>query len=193
VEYHTRRAFNITQTIVEVVIPANNSDPILAAFLLTKKKNTNLETDLVDEPSESFRTLFLLAEPKLRSSLPKFMIPNVFIPLNRIPLTPSGKANRRTLREWASGVTRNDLESYTTITAPKQSPVTATEITLHRIWACLLFLDPESIGIVRINLQEHEKSFELESTSMWESLSLSLINGSRKKLHCSINFTPLNT
>jgi len=152
VEYHLRKAFNITQTIVEIIEPANSNGPVLAAFLLTTKNYDDLTYNLVNKPSAEFHNQVLLAETQLRSSLPRFMIPDLFIPLKRIPLTHSGKIDRRALREWATGTTRNDLESYGNIAVPKTSPTTAVEKTLHRIWTRLLALEPESVGIVCKNL-----------------------------------------
>ena len=157
-EYHVRKSFNIAKTVVEVVVPANSSGPVLAAFVMAGDNSSSSAAGPIDESSQHFRTQVLLAKPKLRSSLPEFMLPDVFVPLKHVPLTPSGKVDRRTLREWAARSTRDHLESYATINIPKRSPMTIVEKTLHQIWACLLGVKAEDIGIVR---QSSNQTFDI--------------------------------
>jgi amino acid adenylation domain-containing protein len=85
----------------------------------------------------------------LKGKLPAHMIPVRFVTLAEIPLTPTGKLNRRALPEPES--TRPELEtSY----APPSSPI---ELTLARIWADVL-------GINRVGL--HDNFFDLGGDSL---------------------------
>ncbi|HSF41084.1 MAG TPA: amino acid adenylation domain-containing protein, partial [Thermoanaerobaculia bacterium] len=69
----------------------------------------------------------------LAGRLPEAMIPSAFVPLDRLPLSPNGKVDRRALPE--PGLDRGGLGR------PWVPPATDTERTLAGIWAGLLRLD----------------------------------------------------
>ncbi len=85
----------------------------------------------------------------LQQKLPDYMIPSVFVFLDRMPLTPSGKVNRIALP--APDRTRPDTDAAYT------APRTPTEEALARIWADLLGL--ERVGV-------HDSFFELGGHSL---------------------------
>ena len=69
---------------------------------------------------------------RLKARLPEYMIPAVFVLLDRLPLTPNGKIDRKALKapnEAARG------------TRPYVAPRTTTEETVARIWADVLRLE----------------------------------------------------
>jgi aryl carrier-like protein len=149
VEYHVREAFsNASKVVVEVIVPAKTKVPVLAAFVWYVKKNAVEITGVIDETgSEEFRSGVALADQKIRSLLPKYMVPDFYIPLAKVPLTVSGKVDRRQLRDWASKQARSALESYGSTQSPKRYPETEMEKNIHRLFVHLLSLSPESIGI----------------------------------------------
>ena len=73
----------------------------------------------------------------LKRRLPEHMVPSVFAPLERMPLTPSGKVDRKALPETDSR--RPELEHAFV------APQTEREQILARIWAQVLKV--ESVGI----------------------------------------------
>ncbi|ELS00755.1 amino acid adenylation enzyme/thioester reductase family protein [Xenococcus sp. PCC 7305] len=74
----------------------------------------------------------------LRQKLPNYMIPSALVPLEAMPLTPSGKVDRRALAK-VNLVRQTAAETYV---APRNS----TEQKLAEIWAKILWLDHE-VGI----------------------------------------------
>ncbi|WP_405655597.1 non-ribosomal peptide synthase/polyketide synthase [Streptomyces sp. RK9] len=68
----------------------------------------------------------------LTGLLPLHMVPSVFVPLERLPLTPSGKTDRRALP--APGPAH-------TSTGPRTAPRTDTERHIARIWSDVLGVD----------------------------------------------------
>ncbi|MCP5051631.1 MAG: hypothetical protein GY940_30975, partial [bacterium] len=73
----------------------------------------------------------------LSASLPDYMIPTYFVPLEKIPLTPNGKIDRSALPEPGVGETGTE---YT-------APGTKIQRTLAGIWARILNIETNLIGI----------------------------------------------
>jgi amino acid adenylation domain-containing protein/non-ribosomal peptide synthase protein (TIGR01720 family) len=82
--------------------------------------------------------------PQLRSHLedrlPSYMVPSVFVVLDRLPLTPNGKVDRRALP--APGDSRPELEEAYV------APQTSAEEALAGIWAQLL-------GLPRVGIRDN--------------------------------------
>jgi tyrocidine synthetase-3 len=72
----------------------------------------------------------------LSRHLPYYMIPSYFIPLEKIPVTPNGKIDRRALPEPEI----KGGENY-------MAPINATEEKLAEIWSEILSLEKSVIGI----------------------------------------------
>jgi amino acid adenylation domain-containing protein len=85
----------------------------------------------------------------LREKLPDYMIPSAFVLLEALPLTPTGKLDRRALPD--PGRSRPELDT------PLVLPRTAVERKLARIWAEAF--DLEEVGI-------HDDFFELGGDSL---------------------------
>ena len=85
----------------------------------------------------------------LKESLPDFMVPSAFVPMDALPRTPNGKVDRDALR----------LINPTTVPTPDATPdrLAPLEELLAGIWADVLDLD--TVGI-------HENFFELGGDSL---------------------------
>ncbi|HEX6159519.1 MAG TPA: amino acid adenylation domain-containing protein, partial [Thermoanaerobaculia bacterium] len=103
----------------------------------------------------------------LSRSLPEYMVPAAFVRLEAIPLTPNGKADRRAL-------TRMDVA----ITTGRESiaPRNQTEREIAAIWAEVLKLAPETIGV-------HDNFFELGGHSL---LATQLIAKTRSRMNADV-------
>ncbi|MCP4220303.1 MAG: amino acid adenylation domain-containing protein, partial [bacterium] len=73
---------------------------------------------------------------KLSLRLPAYMVPTHFVPLATLPLSPNGKVDKKALPEPGPV----PVDSYV-------APRNKTEDTLARIWAEILHLDKDTIGI----------------------------------------------
>jgi len=85
----------------------------------------------------------------LRETLPDYMVPTIFVPLDALPLTPNGKVNRRALPEPPQQ--RPDLEA--TYVAPR------TELE-----EALAELAAEVLGLERVGVEDN--FFDLGGTSL---------------------------
>ncbi|WP_328733067.1 non-ribosomal peptide synthase/polyketide synthase [Streptomyces caniferus] len=96
---------------------------------------------------------------RLRRTLPDYMVPAVFVPLDRIPRTTSGKTDRRALPEPPA-----QPDTATPYTAPR----TAAETALAGIWA-------EVLGVPRVGVEDN--FFALGGDSI---LSIQIVSRARR-------------
>ncbi|MEU3026955.1 amino acid adenylation domain-containing protein [Streptomyces incarnatus] len=100
----------------------------------------------------------------LAGSLPDYMVPALYVPLERLPLTPSGKVDRRALPAPDLSAARTGTGTGTDHTAPRDT----TEETLATVWADVL-------GIERVGV--HDNFFDLGGDSI---LSIQVVSRARQ-------------
>ncbi|MCX4243039.1 non-ribosomal peptide synthase/polyketide synthase [Paraliomyxa miuraensis] len=75
---------------------------------------------------------------KLGKSLPDYMVPSAFVVLDALPLSPNGKVDRKAL----------PAPSERPVTGPHLAPRNETELELAQIWAGVLGLDLDRVGVL---------------------------------------------
>lgn len=134
-------------TVVVDTVTLSDSNTVLAAFI----QITSLPTVTVSEGTNETYSLQVLMDTaglvdKLSQSIPEYMIPSVFFVPKDLPITISGKADRRLLRQSASMLTLSRINQVSKSTA-KMGPINSKEHTLRQIWARVLKLEPSNIGV----------------------------------------------
>ncbi|TVY92834.1 Nonribosomal peptide synthetase [Lachnellula willkommii] len=152
VEFHVQRAIEAdksvanSQAVVESICPAGVQSTVLAAFIAPGPDNAK---DIFDEEGRGTRVR--QASPdildRLAASLPRFMIPTLFIPLPRIPLTATGKTDRRALRALGASLTVKDIAALSRTDGERRGPRSEMERLIQGIWAEVLGIDPVGISI----------------------------------------------
>ncbi|CAG7953115.1 unnamed protein product [Penicillium nalgiovense] len=106
------------------------------------------DLELISPPNDLFYSVIESLEASLRELLPAYMVPSFFVPLTDVPLSLSGKVNRRLLRDQSTGWPLKRLELYQlrlkTIPA-EEVPLTAHGREVQQIVGQALNLDPKSI------------------------------------------------
>ncbi|KAJ5216558.1 uncharacterized protein N7498_002965 [Penicillium cinerascens] len=154
IEHEIRNCIK-ADVVVEMVLPAyRKSDPLLMAFVHyqesvemeggTSQPAPESSIELFDCVNDQHRLRAQESTEAVRKRLPSYMVPPIFIPLVRMPVSTSGKADRRLLRQQAALLSREKLEAYMTRKEIQQPPKTPVEQTLHRIVADVLRLDDGS-------------------------------------------------
>ncbi|EGD94500.1 nonribosomal peptide synthase [Trichophyton tonsurans CBS 112818] len=163
VEHHLRRLYpGVHHVVAEVAIPAarKGAHPLLAAFV--NENNTNERSSNENGIPDSSSLLlppcgpFLLdwldrVRPVMQASLPSYMVPTLALPISRMPLTPTGKTDRRQLRAIVEQLPMTDFESYSTgsgVTGRvKQQPDSDMGRSIQAAVAEILSLQPQLIGM----------------------------------------------
>ncbi|RJE18795.1 nonribosomal peptide synthase [Aspergillus sclerotialis] len=138
VEYHVRDCFQGSRHVVAEVIQFRDWSPKLVVFVCG--------CDHAESYSGSLEELFIPIEPgfvaqvaelesELEQRLPRYMVPDLILPIARIPMTTTGKTDRRHLRERATNLSSEYLGMYWGGPAlPKEEPITAKEKALQDLW-----------------------------------------------------------
>ncbi|GIO85790.1 hypothetical protein J25TS5_27220 [Paenibacillus faecis] len=96
----------------------------------------------------------------LLKTLPEYMVPSYFIPLERMPLTPNGKIDKKALPEPEAEAGQHSHETYV-------PPGNVIEEQLVRIWQ-------EELGVARIGI--HDNFFERGGHSLKATVMIARIN-----------------
>ncbi|KAG6038313.1 putative secondary metabolism biosynthetic enzyme, partial [Claviceps citrina] len=117
------------QVVADVATPQGYPDPVLIAFI-----------------SHGVR----VSEDELAATLPAYMVPSLCLALEALPMTTTGKIDRRTLRRLAGGMTREQLAPRNMLgrrhRRVHRQPSTTAEKQLPRLWSEVLGLEPARIG-----------------------------------------------
>jgi amino acid adenylation domain-containing protein/non-ribosomal peptide synthase protein (TIGR01720 family) len=148
VEHHVREALSATQVVAEVIMPGKNKDKAMLAAFITSDEV--IEGQAGDEIATGMMLLRVRKDVNeaLARRLPSYMMPSVYIIIDQIPLTGSGKIDRKWLREIGSSLSAQDLAKLrTAVDGKKQQPQTESERTLQKLWADVLKVEPDSISL----------------------------------------------
>ncbi|KAI9715398.1 MAG: NRPS [Chrysothrix sp. TS-e1954] len=132
VEYHLGRNAEPTWRLaVELIRPVGQEqDGCLAAFFTESTLNEALDLTRSDSLHEGL--LPPLSEKSsalavaVAADIPEFMIPQIYVRLSRLPLTSSGKVDRKTLRAIGSSMTPANLRAYSVSMTSQDEPTTAS-------------------------------------------------------------------
>ncbi|KAI1116770.1 hypothetical protein F5Y14DRAFT_405127, partial [Nemania sp. NC0429] len=157
---------------VEIVTPHNRagagSSQLLAAFFAMKEPppaavegRSEPGADSVHVANKSGLTNLLLRssithmdttlqglETAIAAALPRYMVPTAYVPLHQMPLTTSGKTDRKVLKQLASMLSTEELTHIGAADASQQQesqrePSTVMERLLARLWATTLGFGPD--------------------------------------------------
>ncbi|KAL4915856.1 hypothetical protein BDW62DRAFT_187764, partial [Aspergillus aurantiobrunneus] len=132
IEYWIRRHFGV-QIVSADLVKSNTGDAALvAAIELEQGHSSNATTFL--EVTDSLKKSFLQLQAALAKILPSYMVPSKYIPIQNMPLTPSGKLDRRSLRALLEDLNEEHLAQYGLSDGNDVAPSTDTERRLANLW-----------------------------------------------------------
>ncbi|XHG07602.1 hypothetical protein AWENTII_010738 [Aspergillus wentii] len=126
-----------------VEVASSGSGKVLAVAMemngLSKEKTSLLP--LSDDLQQSFSAL----RTALHDVLPSYMVPRLYLPFSKLPLTDSGKLDRR--GTWTIIQETPSLHEYFLHGKIKIPPSTTTQAQLHKLWADILNIPGDTLGI----------------------------------------------
>ncbi|PHH92580.1 hypothetical protein CDD83_6742 [Cordyceps sp. RAO-2017] len=152
VEFHVKNSFTgAAHVIADVIVPKGQGrTSFLVAFIWlgSQEQTGSDDKSLFLEPTKHFREMVQTVEAELSTTVPSFMVPHLFLPLKRLPLSPSQKVNRKELREACIEISVDQMQAYSSKNKTfRRAPSTDVEQTIHDIWACVLGIDRETFGV----------------------------------------------
>ncbi|KXX80427.1 Nonribosomal peptide synthetase 12 [Madurella mycetomatis] len=159
IEHHLlSRCAEIGAVAVEVIEPdARQHNQTLAAFITftSPANNASYQASAVEgsdlgvflDIPDNVAARLRLVQDSLTEVLPSYMVPTVFIPLSAFPTAPSGKLDRKFLREAAAKFPASLLNRYSlSVVLTQQAVYGKTEKLLQSAWAEVLRAPLETIG-----------------------------------------------
>lgn len=149
VEHHIRLEFSgLSDVAVDMVkFPARNNSSALVAFMVPDMVQTSIHQDSTLEMSDAMRESIADGEVKLTKTLPPYMLPSAYIPVANLPLSASGKLDRRKLRALVGLLSDDRLRDYSHRAAKRLEPLTTPfEYKLRDLWVETLNASAELIG-----------------------------------------------
>lgn len=152
VESYIKRCVSHTSHVCVELIKKPNTVDKLVAFVTIDREEEN-ETSALLSTSEigitsgaRSREISSQIQNFLRSHLPQYMHPSIYVPLKTMPRTASGKTDRKILREWYKKVDSTLIESLSSIETAKRAPQTPKEVHLRQMWSKVLNQEESKIG-----------------------------------------------
>lgn len=163
------RGFRIEPGEIEAVLSEHEAVRETAVLARADSSgNKRLVAYVVTQPGQTADALTLRAF--LKDRLPEYMVPALVMLLEEMPLTPSGKINRRALPE--------PDESARAVAQAFVAPRTAVESIVAKVWS-------EILGVARVGI--HDNFFDLGGHSLLATQVISRLKSSFK------NNLPLRT
>ncbi|KAI9835253.1 MAG: hypothetical protein M1819_002397 [Sarea resinae] len=146
IEYNLQRALTDearaknVQIIAEIIKPHGSDVSTLVSFLFILTGSEVSSAAAKPIISQAMASI----EDRLVKFVPPFMVPSAFLPVAEVPMTPTGKVDRRRLREIGATMYWQQLN---TLSVPKTNPESELEATLCKVWSEVLNLSLGKIGL----------------------------------------------
>ena len=111
------------------------------------RESANSPADISIPISDTLSLELNSLQSSLADSLPRYMIPSMYIPVTRVPTTQSGKMDRTLLRKMVLGFSHEQLSHFMLLNAAKLHPTTEMELSIRSLWSQVLGVDADAIGV----------------------------------------------
>lgn len=132
---------------IDIEEHARSKTVIAYIYSAEYSQSANDPSDMSIPVSDALGLELKSLQTSLADSLPRYMIPSVYIPIKRVPITQSAKMDRAKLRKMVSGFSKEQLSSYMLLNSTMLPPTTEMELSLQSLWSQVLGVEAQTIGI----------------------------------------------
>lgn len=153
IEYHLRKDEWVRQALVLYPRSGPCADHLVGVLSMLHQHDSRpaSSADMTIAPSEAWSKTFDVQE-RLMEKVPAYMIPSIWIVLDRIPLMPASlKVNRKVVSEWTKAMDQSTYERIVSLSSgpTERAPTTLQDELDERIrmlWSSVLNVGTEVIG-----------------------------------------------
>jgi amino acid adenylation domain-containing protein len=150
IESHVRRAIGTmsdeyeadVQVAVEHLQLEGSSDKSLVAFVSLGRGSSMLSSG---DFNSAVRRIAAQTTEQLAEELPSYMVPSAYIPIQTMPVSTTGKVDRRQLQQIGNSFSISGVGRLSGKATTKRPPETETEILMQGLWAKVLKIDRNQI------------------------------------------------
>ncbi|KAF2802919.1 nonribosomal peptide synthase-like protein [Mytilinidion resinicola] len=146
VEHHLKLSLPTEAQSAVELITVGDQTSTLAAFICLPTTASQLDETEISTMTDSYLQTVKCLQTILANALPASFLPKLYIPVNSMPFTSSGKLDRKVLRNLAHTIPNEDRVRYTLSGRSAKRPSTPREICLAQLWEAVLKLDANSVG-----------------------------------------------
>lgn len=155
IEHHVRDTLSPGYDIAVEMVPLGQGEAKSTALVAFISHETLHDVEssrmpILETPSVAIAERLPSILGSLHCSLPEYMIPKFFLPISHLPLTASGKVDRRRLREAAAQLSGDDLKFYSDYDSDGKSTQSTTSFDLcesiGNTFATVLNISTGSVG-----------------------------------------------
>ncbi|CZR70233.1 uncharacterized protein PAC_20134 [Phialocephala subalpina] len=153
IEYQAKVNLTTHNLVNMAVVYAKGDHPgggLLVAFLEFEEKEKEVDEDqLIISISLRLKNILVKLDSHLAETLPSYMVPSIYVPLNAMPLLTAGKIDRGKLVSIIKRLSPKDVALYSLseFQAEKVQPRSRLERTLQTLWSQVLAIQAKSIGV----------------------------------------------
>ncbi|KKY14945.1 putative nonribosomal peptide synthase [Phaeomoniella chlamydospora] len=162
---------------VEVIQPQGKKDSVLVAFIAEPNEGVGNQSSSLNQDvqrvtfTDEIKQIIASIADRLSKVLPIYMVPSIFIAINRMPMLVSGKTDRKVLKGLGSKMVVQDLSDSIPSESDGRKPTSPKEMVLRDLWSRLL-------GVEKGDIRTRHNFFSLGGDSI---LAMKLVATSREK------------
>ncbi|KAF4633014.1 hypothetical protein G7Y89_g5108 [Cudoniella acicularis] len=151
IEHHVQTYLMDVQSAVEMVTAEATRHPTKAlAVFFCLSEDLPIPSATVDNffvpLSDTGREVVTSLQAALSQALPAYMVPTVYVPVTALPITSSGKLDRRRLRTAWQSLGEEEVAMYRLAGTSGRAPSTRMETTLAELWQTVLGLQSKAVS-----------------------------------------------
>jgi amino acid adenylation domain-containing protein/non-ribosomal peptide synthase protein (TIGR01720 family) len=183
IEYHMGNQTSVQDAVVLYIRQGPLAGRLVATVVLgqssttTAVKRHQYASDVVQCVTEDKMEAALLRLREIRQSVSQqvmhYMVPSVWIPLQAVPVNPSGKTDRLALTRWVQSLSQDEIAAVTRSESEDANYVPATDVErqLRQIWS-------EVLGVSLGEITQSTNFFSLGGDSI---AAMQIVSASRSR------------